>query len=79
MGNVIDLNAYRLFKAVQKILLCDGIKCKFSYDNQYFLDLSRRLISKDIVFPEFYNSVAAYAMSLNAVPALIPPVKPTDS
>ena len=79
MGNVIDLNAYRLFKAVQKNMSCDGLKCKFSYDNQYFLDQSKLLINKNIDFPTFYNNIAAYSMSLGAGLESKDPKPPTKS
>ena len=67
MGEVINLEAYRFFKAIKDSLKKDGIKCKFKYDDSAFFSLVTQLNSNSIGFLEFYTKVAAYAMSLDSV------------
>jgi hypothetical protein len=67
MAELINLEAYRFFKAVKDSLKRDSIKCKFKYDDSVFVALVAQLNSNSIGFSEFYIKVAAYAMSLDSV------------
>lgn len=67
MANVIDIEVYRFFKMIKGRLALDGIKCKFSYDDEVFIGLTNLLRQQKLSYPEFYTKIASHAMLLDSI------------
>lgn len=69
MADVIDIEVYRFFKMIKNRLTLDGIKCKFSYDDEVFVGLTQLLRLGKLSYPEFYTKIASHAMLLDSINA----------
>lgn len=67
MAKVISMEAFRFYNAVKAGLRRDGISCKFSYDDETFVNLTDNLQRGKLSYPEFYTMVAAHAMELDSI------------
>lgn len=67
MAVVVDIEVYRFFKMIKNRLGVDGIKCKFSYDDEVFSSLTNLLRTGKLSYPEFYTKIASHAMVLDSI------------
>ena len=67
MAKVISMEAFRFYSFVKAGLQRDGILCRFSYDDETFVNLTSSLQMGKLSYPEFYTLVAAHAMELDSI------------